>query len=241
MIRQHDFNSNWWGAPVGIVSDPQALQRAPLEEVAAAAAAYKWVVLRGLADAGLDSVALAARGFLAVDSQVRFRIGLRRLQSTPSIDRLRCRFADDEPFEVDVADIPNFVSERFRVLPGADDQRIRQRYALWSEVLLAECPERCMRVLSDGEVQGYFLSRQTREGLNLTLAMLRPSATVTGMHLFHKALLAYAGRGVRLGHASFSVANTPVMNIYSSLGARFMTPESFWFRIAASEPVRTPS
>jgi hypothetical protein len=231
MIREHSFNTRWWGAPVGIVTDAALLSRTPVADVAAATARFEWVELRASADADIDPTALAARGLFAVDTQIRFRVGLRRLASTSSVDRLDAHFADEQPFSVGAEDILPFGAERFSVLPGADEIRIRERYALWSRLLLDECPQRCLRVLSNGQVQGYFLSRQAEGGLNLTLAMLNPAATVTGMHLFHKALLAYAERGERIGHASFSVYNTPVMNIYANLGARFLSPEMFWFRL----------
>lgn len=233
MIAQHAFNTTWWNGPVGIVANPLVLQRAAVADVAAAAERFEWVELRGLADSGLDPAALLARGFFAADSQVRFRIGLRPLQPTPSLARLEVRFADEQPFVVGAQDIMSFGSERFSALPGVDEARIRERYALWSDLLIAECPQRCLQVLLGGQVQGYFLARQGAMGLNLTLAVLNPAASVTGLHLYHKALLAYAGRGERVGHASFSVTNTAVLNIYTSLGARFLTPELFYLRLKA--------
>ncbi|MCH2110764.1 MAG: hypothetical protein MK135_15695, partial [Polyangiaceae bacterium] len=84
----------------------------------------------------------------------------------------------------------------------------------------------------EGEEQGYFLSQNTNSGFELTLAMLQSNTKITGMHLYHKALLAYAARGHRLGGAGFSVYNTPVHNIYANLGARFLSTEDFWFRCA---------
>ena len=60
--------------------------------------------------------------------------------------------------------------------------------------------------------------------------MLHTDAKITGMHLYHKALLAYAERGHRLGGAGFSVYNTLVHNIYANLGARFLSTEDFWFK-----------
>jgi hypothetical protein len=231
VIRQHDFNASWWGAPIGIVADPEALLGASPDEVQAACAPFEWVELRLLADAVVDHVALLKRGFFNVDTQIRFRVGLPRLRTTPSLERLQVRFAHEDPFEVEAADILPLGSERYSVLPGATEDRMRERYVLWSQLLLRESPEHCLQVHMDGAVQGHFLSRSQNGRLNLTLAMLHPEATVSGMLLFHKALLAYASRDERVGHASFRATNTAVLNIYSSLGARFLTPELFWFRL----------
>jgi len=231
VIRQHDFNAVWWGAPVGIVSDSDALLAASPQEVRAACAPFKWVELRFVADAVVDNVALLERGFFAVDTQIRFRVGLRRLRTTPSLEHLQVRFAHEDPFTVEGPDILPFGSERYSALPGATDEKMRERYVMWSQLLLRESPEQCLQVHIDGAVQGHFLSRSNEGRLNLTLAMLHPEATVSGMLLFHKALLAYAERGQRVGHASFRATNTAVLNIYSSLGARFLTPELFWFRL----------
>ncbi len=231
MIRQHDFNAEWWGAPIGIVADAEALLRASPAEVSAACKRYEWVELRYLDDAAVDHVALLERGFFAVDTQIRFRVGLPRLRSTPSLERLQVRFAHEEPFDVEPGDILPFGSERYAALPGATEEKMRERYVMWSKVLLEQTPERCLQVHIDGVVQGHFLSQSQQGRLNLTLAMLHPNATCSGMLLFHKALLAYAAQGERVGHASFRATNTAVLNIYSSLGARFLKPELFWFRL----------
>ncbi len=216
---------------MGIVADGEALLRASPQEVEAACAPYEWVEFRFLSDAPVDHVALLKRGFFAVDTQIRFRVGLPRLRSTPSLERLQVRFAHEEPFDVEAGDILPFGSERYSALPGASEDKMRERYVMWSQLLLRESPEHCLQVHIDGVVQGHFLSRSQNGRLNLTLAMLHPDASSSGMLLFHKALLAYAARGERVGHASFRATNTPVLNIYSSLGARFLKPELFWFRL----------
>jgi hypothetical protein len=110
---------------------------------------------------------------------------------------------------------------------------LNRRYADWSRDLLAANPAHCMQVCVGGEIQGWFLGRQTPKGLELTLAMLRRGATVSGHLLYHRALKAYGERGARMGFAAFSASNTPVLNIYASLGARFLPPMGIWFWIAS--------
>jgi hypothetical protein len=86
-----------------------------------------------------------------------------------------------------------------------------------------------MQLSLNNRLQGWFLSRPgMQHSLNLALAMLSNTAEISGLLLYQQACVAYAGRGHRLGNASFSVTNTPVHNIYAALGARFMTPGGNW-------------
>ncbi len=62
--------------------------------------------------------------------------------------------------------------------------------------------------------------------------MLWNTTEGTAMLLYQEAFVAYAGRGHRLGNASFSVTNTPVHNIHATLGARFMPPGGNWLWIS---------
>jgi hypothetical protein len=62
--------------------------------------------------------------------------------------------------------------------------------------------------------------------------MLAKDARVSGMLLYHKACITYAGMGYRVGEASFSATNSAVHNIYARLGARFTAPSGNWLWIA---------
>jgi hypothetical protein len=235
MIREHAFNSAWWGAPCGIVENLALLSR-PAAEIRGALAPWAWVELRADHDDVPPPAALSAAGFFHADTQLRFKLALPRIVGSPSTDRLTVRFADQPdtpPLAIGAADMAVFRHERFRHLPGADDARINARYALWTAQLVAEHPDTCLAVLdgppgNPASVQGWFLSQPGPGGLNLTLAMLRAGARISGHHLYHRAALAYAARGHRIGEASFSATNTPVLNIYASLGARFTGAEHFW-------------
>ena len=226
MIRRHDFNSEWWGADVGIVEDERLFALAA-EERAARLEPWAWVEARGPFGAA-RSLALARAGFALIDTQVRFRIGLARIASTPSIERLEARSAAESPFAIDAEAPASFEHERFTALPGVTMAALNRRYSRWSEALRREDPAHALEILADGAPQGWFLSRATASGLELTLAMLHRNAVISGHHLYHRALLAYAERGARVGFAGFSVANTAVQNIYASLGARFLDPEGCW-------------
>jgi len=226
VIRRHDFNSEWWGGEVGIVAD-DTLFRLPPDERDRELAAWDWVEARGALDPA-RCVRAARAGFVHVDTQVRFRIGLGRIASTPSVERLEVVSTDNEPFEIPAGALADFEHERFSALPGVTMERLNERYRAWSAALLAADPAHALEIRADGEVQGWFLGRRGERGLELTLAMLHREARITGHHLYTRALLAYAERGARVGSAAFSVTNSAVLNIYAALGARFLEPEGCW-------------
>ena len=228
LIKNHLFNSAWWGKSVGIVEESK-LDSITQEDLDTAGQTFDWIEARATTKTNVNAKRLSDLGFFQVDTQLKFKIRLSQLATTPSLDNLQVEFADRSPFEIAPCDIKEFAAERFQHLPGCTTSKIKDRYVLWSNQLIQERPQYCLRVLLSGEVQGFFLSEETATGFRLALAMLHSNAKVTGMHLYQKALLAYAEKGIRIGGASFSVHNSPVHNIYANLGARFLTAERFWF------------
>lgn len=232
MIRRHDFNSRWWNAEVGILED-EAFFELEASRQQEALRSWAWVERRQTVDA-VTAFRIARAGFAQVDTQIGFRIGLKKLASSASVEQLRVEFADERPFSAQAEELPAFRNERFLALPGSTLERVNQRYGLWAQDLIEEHPATCLRVLDGDRVQGWFLSRRLEKGLELTLAMLHREATITGHGLYHRALLAYGARGHRAGTASFSVTNTAVHGIYASLGARFLPPLGCWLWFPAS-------
>lgn len=226
MIRRHEFNSQWWGADVGVLDDA-AFFALPARERAAALKPWAWVEHKAPLSADACARAAAA-GFHQTDTQLAFRIGLRRIPSSESAQRLEARFADEHPFEVEARELADFRHERFAALPGVTMERINERYALWSRRLLAADPGWCLELSQAGQVQGWFLAGAAEHGLHLTLAMLRRGARMSGHTLYQRALLEFAGRGAAVGMAEFSATNVAVHNIYASLGARFLAPAGCW-------------
>ncbi|HED66929.1 MAG TPA: hypothetical protein ENJ09_15405 [Planctomycetes bacterium] len=227
MIRRHDFNSDWYGDEAGIVADASffAADAAARDR---ALAPFAFVEARGPLSAQFG-VAARRAGFFLADTQIPFRIALAQLESSPSIAGLEAKSAAEEGFEV--REPAPFVHERFALLPGVGEQELAGRYLLWSARLIAEHPETALAIRSERGVEGWFLSRRDEGGLELTLAMLAADATISGHHLYHRALLHYRDLGARVGRASFSVANSAVHNIYASLGARFLEPQGCWLWI----------
>jgi hypothetical protein len=166
---------------------------------------------------------------MQVDTQINYRLNLTNLKEPDSLDGLDVEFADDQPFEIHQDDIKSFEHERYFKLPGITAERVNRRYALWCQQHLLEHAPACLRILHQGKVQGWYLGATSEGvGLNLTLAMLARDSNISGLLLFLKAYQGFAGRGHRLGWASFSVQNTPVHNIYAGIGARFLNPLGLW-------------
>jgi hypothetical protein len=236
-LRTHEFNTRWWGAPVGLVADP-AFFAQPAAARADALAGYDWVECRGAADPGFQT--LADTGFHLVDLQIPFRIGLHLVPPSSSADGLTATFASETPFTVDAAAMRTFRHERFSRIPGVTPERLADRYARWSNELIAAHPDTCLAVHDQGRLQGWFLSRPLGGSLQLTLAMLHRDAGIPGSLLYHKALLTHARRGTRIGEASFSAANTDVLNLYARLGARFLAAEPCYLWINPRLRPETP-
>lgn len=230
MIQEHEFNTRWWGSPVGVVTGPEFFATARADRLKLMEP-YQWVELSLPLNQSLRySRDIFETGFRQVDTQVSFRINLRKLAGSKGAAGLEARFADEQPFAVTATAIADFTSERFLQIPGATQDKVNERFALWSSDLISASPAHCIQLSNDEQVQGWFLSQQGDSGaINLALAMLSSDASISGLYVYRKALQAYAQRGHKLGWASFSASNTPVHNIYSSLGAHFTAPRGNWF------------
>ena len=221
MITHHAFHSAWLGAPAGLLRDP-AFFSLPAAERAHLLALFAWVEYRPPAAERADHTTPRNAGFFLADLQIPFRIALHKIEPTPSLAALQIQPLTRLP---DPADLRPFAHERFRHLPGCTPERLAQRYSRWTADLAAAHPDLALEISCDGRPQGYFLSRPDGPTLDLTLAMLRADATISGMLLYHKALVHYAAAGARIGAASFSADNPAVLNIYARLGAAFLPAE----------------
>jgi hypothetical protein len=232
MIDSHDFSSHWFGSPVGIVREA-AFFALPAAERQAALKRYSWVEYRTPSADGAVLAALMQDGFLQSDVQIHFRLRLTEPEPGPSLDTLSVVRADQNPFSIASGEMADFTHERFSLVPGVTTRMITQRYEMWAAGILKNAPHFCLEVRSARGVEGWFLSsKDTRHaGLNLALAVLHRDARISGMLLYKKALGVYQSMGETLGWASFSATNTPVLNIYSELGARFTSSGAIWLWI----------
>lgn len=227
LIRQNPYDSAWWGQSVGAITAGSFFER----DVASSRDALKpfaWVEFKAPLDEAPPFAVLQQLGFVLADVQMPFRLALKTVPDALCLSELECCSAALAGFEVDPSLIRDFEHERFLQLRGIAQAKLCERYAHWANQLVREHPEWSFCLRRAGKVQGWFLSEPAPRGLSLTLAMLSKSATVSGAVLFHKALRAYAAMGAGIGFASFSVRNTPVLNIYSTLGAKFLPVIGNW-------------
>ncbi len=227
MIRAHESNSKWWGKPVGLITDPawfdgsEAVRSESLKQ-------FAWVEFKAPLSSAPSAFKLCAAGFALTDVQMGFRIALDSVPESVSVADYDCRSASEEPFTVSADEVRTFTHERFLQLPGITDRMLNERYATWANDLIRSRPRWCLRLSREGVTQGWFLSESKGGSLALTLAMLSAQATISGQHLYQRALCEYAKAGAAIGQASFSVRNTAVLNIYSHLGAKFTAPAGIW-------------
>jgi hypothetical protein len=227
MIRRHDFNSEWWGENVGILSDSAFFELSTTAQ-REALGRFAWVEFSDPVSQLPSRRALTEAGFLYADTQIRFRIDMGKVEAGSCARDLKVNSAAECPFEIQEGDPRPFLHERFYILPGATESRISARYRRWASKLIASDPATSFRFLLNGHPQGWFLAHPEKNGLQLTLAMLSAHASVSGRDLYVRALARFAEKGYRLGFASFSVRNSNVLNIYSQLGARFLEPRECW-------------
>lgn len=231
MIETNKYNSAWLGLNAGTLKDPGWFLK-DADARAKELADFGFVEFKAPISEAPAATLLHEAGFFWVDAILGFRIGLGRLSSTPSLERYECVSAEVAPFHVDGHEMMEFQSERFLSLPGMTSELLAKRYEAWANQLIREEPSACFRVLLNGSTQGWFLGKKRGTTVDLTLAMLAKGASASGAHLYHKALLAYNQMGCAMGKAAFSVKNTPVLNIYSSLGAHFTQPEGVWMWVS---------
>jgi hypothetical protein len=227
MIRENVYDTAWWGEPVGVITDAaffaldETRCRSALEQ-------FSWVEFKAPLAQAPSLRLLHERGFILADVQIPFRLALKAVPDSPSLAEIGCQSASQAHFEVSPHLVRDFEHERFLQLPGIVRPKLNERYARWANQMIGEHPDWSLCIRHNLQVQGWFLSQPTPRGLSLTLAMMAKSAVLSGSHLFQKAIRTYAGMGATIGYASFSVRNTPVLNIYSQFGAKFLPPEGNW-------------
>jgi hypothetical protein len=220
VIREHAFNTRWWGQPVGVIDNESFFSASPAQRNEALEP-YAWAEYSAVdTHYGLRLLAHDS-GFVCADSYVQFRIDLRphAAVTLPSWLQVRTPGAADRSWQP--SPLQAFEHERFGLLRGCTQERLTARYARWAGELALENPETCLEFCVEQQVCGWFFGRPTTTGLELTLAMAAANTRLPGAELYRFALGEYARQGHRLGHAGFSARNRSVLNIYASLGARF--------------------
>ena len=235
MIRDHQFNSRWWGGRVGIVHDASFFSLAGREQQEKLRP-YAWVEFRSPLEPAPPLRKIHSAGFFQVDVQLRTRGPLGKNTPDPMTRNVTVRFADESPFTISASDVAVFEHERFWHLPGITEAKLNERYVMWSNQLIADYPGWCLQVFHKDSLQGWFLSQpegDTGDGIDLTLAMMHRDAYVSGLLLYDAAFAAYSRRGAKSGVGGSSVSNINVLNISRTFDvARFTSAEGCWLWIS---------
>jgi hypothetical protein len=228
-IYPHNFNTEWLDCKSGFIKDLEffSLQQNERDRLLAE---YQWVELRTSQNITSNLSAIHASGFKYVDTQIPFTLNLRNIPPYANTRDLMVERASKVNFKIDQKEIYSFSHERFLALPNVTQEMIDQRYLTMMSSMLAEHPKYSLRIIDSGEVQGWYFGIPNAAGIELSLAMLHKNAHIRGKQLYRKALAIYA-EDFSIGTARFSVTNTSVHNILSEFGARFLPPETVWFRI----------
>ncbi|MFY9513255.1 MAG: hypothetical protein WAQ05_20015, partial [Rubrivivax sp.] len=127
MIRAHEFNSRWWGAPVGVVTDA-ALLDAEAPSVAEACRPYAWAEYSVMNPEVALRLSAQRAGFLSADSYVQFRIDLRRFAPEALPAGVTVRRPGDGRGGWRPEALQPFEHERFSMLDGCTQERLTARY-----------------------------------------------------------------------------------------------------------------
>lgn len=191
-------------------------------------------------------ILLVEAGFEWVEQSLQVMLPRLRNGTLPQA-RLNVRLADPKEHAVldDIA-ATAFSSGRYHADPRFPKELADRRYRWWLKQALREPTDGTrIYVIGPADRPTGFLHAE----INGALADIRLAAVtqdskrnmgITGVHLYLSTLHVLAEDGVRRVVAQVSAANTPVMNIYSSLGFQFTRPEYIfhWHRPGTGERYR---
>jgi hypothetical protein len=232
VIGIHDFNSRWWGGPVGIIREADFFRRSAAE-CQRLLDPYDWVEFKAArGDLSIESL-VAKYGFQFVDLQISYKAGLNKTPTSGREISLDMVSAQTVEFNLHPDQLTEFSAERFSILPGITPERVCQRYVAWARYLSESHPELCFEVRQDDIPQGWIFGEplDSPGGLGFTLVMTSKRCRVRGFDIYRVALREFAKMGFVFCQAAFSAFNMPAHNIHSMLGARFLDPTICWIWI----------
>jgi hypothetical protein len=228
-IHCHDFNSKWWGSPVGITWNPECLSSSS-QEWKAEAESFSWVEARVPASMVPTQAERVSNGFFWADLQLEYRVSLRKIQSLPG----SWSVIDAAERQIDPKDFASFAGERYRSIPGITNEILQARYEMWARSLVRNSPSSCATVFDGREVAGYVFG--TMDGLraNFSLAVASRRSTSHGLGVYLGAAELFRRCGAKSMHASLSAANTSALNSHVILGCTFVNATTIWLRCSDS-------
>ena len=116
MIRNHKFNTGWWGDPVGIVHDPTFFSLDAAKQREPAGTLHLGGVLFTIGSDSTTAGPHRRRIHSDRHSDTIFAES-NKVGSTTSMDRLDFHFADQRNFKIEVEELAMFTHERFQHIP----------------------------------------------------------------------------------------------------------------------------
>jgi hypothetical protein len=225
MHRIHEFNTRWWGAPVGH-SDDIDLLMANEAELTRELQQYDWCEVRVRHDDVASSPTVKQNTFVWFDTQLHYRLSLRRLDRLPQTAKI---IACSE-LAINVESFASFQSERYRLLPNVSQTKVDDRYKLWAKNLIESNPEYCATAFYKEKAVGFFFGQPDGEFVRFSLAVADQMSLVPGMFLYSCAADYFKSLGARTLTASISSQNVGALNIHAALGCQFYEAVGCWLR-----------
>lgn len=175
----------------------------------------------------IDSIFLEERGFRFIE--LNYLPRLERLQSASFVDEgVRVTSAGEEDREalVDMAGSV-FKHGRFHQDPRIDPRLGDRRYRIWMQNAFARPSQNVLKCVLEGETVAFFvIERPAPNHCFWSLIGLAPGLGGKGLgkRVWRAVLLKHQEEGVGIVSTSISSQNSPVFNLYVSLGFRFPSP-----------------
>lgn len=229
MFREHDFNSRWWGARVGISTEFEALELTE-SALAEAAAGFDWVEVRVPEKLIPIGWVRPPNRLSHVDIQLSYRVSLRDIPRPP--ENIEIVASVDLP--IDQGDLDLFRTERYARLPEMNQRRLQSRYEMWATELSQASPESCATVLSNGIPVGYVFGSVADRTSHFTLAAGSRTKAAPGLVVYLGAAAFFRGLGARSMNSSLSACNVASLNAHVALGCIFREATGVWIWTASS-------
>jgi RimJ/RimL family protein N-acetyltransferase len=172
---------------------------------------------------------LGEAGFYIVDFSVQTTLsGLQEASLPESRLELRAARLDDHE-AIEAIATQSFRNGRYHSDPLFPRELADKRYCQWVKNALQtkDTVDRVYVIGAPGSVRGFIHLTEEERVSDIRLAAVAPAlkGTALGFYLYVAGLHLLKGLGVRRVVTSVSTANTPVVNVFATLGFSFSAPE----------------
>jgi|688.fasta_scaffold13632_7 hypothetical protein len=223
MINVHEFNSLWWGNPVGISIEVEDLFLSQ-EQLLSDETLFDWIEFR-VPFGTLPNQKLGPdNGAHLVETQLTYQKNISRLGSCPEGVEL---VTTTEQI-IDFSDFSAFSHERYSKLRLVDSEKLARRYSLLAGRLVEEAPRTCATVFYKSLLVGYVFGRVKEGTAVFDLAVTSKQSQVSGQILYEAAGHLFNQAGAKRMTSSFNAANIGALNAHVRMQCRFIEATSIW-------------